>query len=142
MEITGKPIGDAVLKRKVIKIAPAAKTVTSFLGVNQKRVPVTIEMADRKVVLKPGYSLDVKIITAVKSDVIKVPDSSVFEYKGTSNVFIIENGKALLRTVKKGIESGNYIEIQEGLKEGDVILVKPDNDIKEGIKIKPLDEKQ
>jgi len=71
-----------------------------------------------------------------------VPDSSVFEYKDESRVFIVENGKALLRTVKRGIESGNFIEIQEGLKEGDTILVKPDNSIKEGINIKPVDKEQ
>lgn len=142
VEISGKAIDDTVLKGKVTKIAPAAKTVTSSLGVNQKRVPVTVEIADKTDRIKPGYDLDVKIITAVRNDIIKVPDSSVFDYKGESHIFIVENGKALLRTVKRGIESGDFIEIQEGLKEGDTILVKPDNSIKEGIKIKPLYKSQ
>lgn len=137
VEISGKSIGDAVLKGKVVKIAPAAKTVTSNLGINQKRVPVKIEMTDGTGTLKPGYNVDVKIITDVKNDIIKVPDSSVFDYKGKTSIFVVDNGKALLREVKKGIESGNFIEIQEGLKEEETILVKPDNNIKEGSKIKP-----
>jgi HlyD family secretion protein len=138
VEISGKPVGDMVLKGEVIKIAPIAKTVTSSLGVNQKRVPVTIEMQDSKGLIRPGYDLDVKIITVVKNGVIKVPDSSVFDYMGDSHVFIVDNGKAALRAVKKGIESGDFIEINEGLNEGDTILVKPGNDIKEGVRIKSI----
>ncbi len=139
VEISGKSINDATLKGKVIKIAPVAEIVTSSLGVNQRRVPVTVKMEDDTNLLKPGYSVDVKIITNIKEDIIKVPDTSVFDYKDNSNVFIVENGIAMLRMVKRGIESGKFVEIQDGLKEGDIILVKPDNNIKEGIKIKPLE---
>ena len=141
VEISGKAIGDAILYGKVKKIAPAAKTVTSSLGVNQKRVPVTIEIEDITGLVKPGYDLDIRIITAIKKDIIKVPDSAVFDYTSGSAVFVVENGKAVLRTVTKGIESGDDIEIQEGLSEGDVLLVKPDNSIKEGIKIKNSENK-
>ncbi len=135
VEISGKAIGDTVLKGKVKKIAPEAKIVTSSLGINQKRVPVTIEIGDQTGAIKPGYDLDVKIITAVKTDVVRVPDSSVFDLNGLSSVFIVKDGRAVLQTVKKGIESEDYIEITEGLNEGDIILKKPDNNIKEGAKI-------
>lgn len=142
VEISGKPLGSKVIKGEVSKIAPAAKDVTSSLGVNQKRVAVTVKITDQTSMLKPGYSLDIKVITAVKSGIIKVPDSAVFDYQGQSMVFVVQNGKAVLKTVKKGIESDNSIEIEDGLKDGDTILVKPDNNIKEGIKIKPLVKKQ
>ena len=138
VEISGKPIGDEMIKAEVVKIAPAAKDIISSLGVNQKRVPVTIKITDKTSLLKPGYSLDVKIITDVKDNIVKVPDTAVFDFQGMSKVFIVENGKATLRTVKKGIESDNFVEIVEGLKDGDTILVKPDNSIKEGVKIKPV----
>jgi len=140
VEISGKAIDDTLLKGKVTKIAPAAKTVTSALGINQKRVQVTIEITDRSDLIKPGYELDVKIITSTKNNAIKVPDSSVFDYKGESCVFIVKNGRAFIRAVKKGIESGDFIEIAEGLNEGDTILVKPDNNIREGIRIKFADK--
>ncbi|MCX7614491.1 MAG: efflux RND transporter periplasmic adaptor subunit [Clostridiales bacterium] len=136
VQISGKAIGEAMLKGKITKIAPAAKTITSSLGVDQKRVPVTISLADTTGLIKPGYDLDIKIVLSRKTDIIKVTDTSVFDYKGSSHVFVLENGKAILRQVKKGIESGDEIEITEGLKEGECILVKPDNNIKEGIKIK------
>lgn len=136
VEITGNPLEDSVLQGKVVKISPAAKSVMSNLGVNQKRVPVTIELQGQSDLLKPGYNVDVRIITARVQETIKVPDSAVFEYQGKSQVFVVVKGKAQLREVTRGIESGNDIEIKDGLKEGETVLTKPDNNIKEGTRIK------
>jgi HlyD family secretion protein len=138
VEITGKSLGDAVIKGRVSKIAPIAKTMTSNLGVNQKRVQVIIEITDDYSLLKPGYNVDIKIVTASKKDVLAVPDSAVFDNEGTPSVFVIQEDKAVIRQVKKGLEGDKMIEITEGLGKDDIILVKPDNNIKEGIKIKPL----
>lgn len=136
VEVSGKAIGDSKLKGKVIKIAPEAKNITSSLGVNQKRVAVTIEITDDIGALKLGYDLDSKIITQMKSDTLIIPDTAVFDYKGNSCVFAVENEKTVLRQIKKGIESDKTIEILEGLQEGEKIVLKPDNNMKEGIKIK------
>jgi HlyD family secretion protein len=136
VEVSGKAIGDSKLKGKVIKIAPEAKNITSSLGVNQKRVAVTIEITDGIEGLKPGFDLDSKIITKMKNDTLIIPDTAVFDYKGNSCVFAVENGKTILKQIKKGIESDKTIEVLEGLEEGEKIILKPDNNIKEGIKIK------
>lgn len=139
VEISGKPMGDGTIMGEIVKIAPSAKNVTSSLGVNQKRVTVTIKLQDVSKLLKPGYKLDIKIITEVRDGAIVVPDTSVFDYKGKSGVLTLNGGnKAVFREVKKGVENGDFIEVLEGLQEGETVLVKPDNNIKEGAKIKPL----
>ena len=48
----------------------------------------------------------------------------------------MDNGKAVIRQIKKGIESEKLIEVVGGLKSGERILVKPDNNTKEGMKVK------
>lgn len=136
VEVSGKAMGNLTIKGKIIKIAPEAKNITSSLGVNQKRVPITIEISDDENLLKPGYDLDIKIITEIKSDVLIIPDSSVFDYQGESCVFIVDSGKAIIRQISKGIESEKTIEVLDGLKEGEKIILKPDNNVKEGMKIK------
>lgn len=141
VEVSGKPMGNATLKGKVTKIAPEAKTITSSLGVNQKRVPVTIELIGDTNILKPGYDLDIKIIVDAKVDTVIVPDSAVFDYKGKSSVFVIDKDIAAIKPVTKGIESDKNIEVTEGLEAGVKILTKPDNDIKEGMKIKAVETK-
>lgn len=136
VEVSGKAMGDSTIKGKIVKIAPEAKNITSSLGVNQKRVPVTIEISDDTNLLKPGYDLDIKIITEVKSDALIIPDSAVFDYKGESCVFVVDSGKSVIRQIIKGIESEKTIEILDGLEEGEKIILKPDNNVKEGMKIK------
>lgn len=141
VEISSQALGDNTAKGKVIKIAPDAKEMTSALGVNQRRVPVKIGLIDSVNSLKPGYNADVRIITDVVKDTITVPDTAVFDYQGSSCVLAVENGKAVIRKVGKGIESDDMIQILEGLKPGDKILVNPGNSIREGTKIKPLNSK-
>lgn len=135
--ISGKTLGEGILKGKVTRIAPVAKTMTSALGVNQKRVQIIIDFIAKPESLKPGYSMDIKIITDLKSNITAVPDSALFDYEGSSCVFIVQEDEVVIRQVKKGLEGDGLIEITEGLQQGETILVKPDNNIKEGVKIKP-----
>ena len=137
VEISGKALGDKILTGRVAKIAPAARTIMSALGVNQRRVPVTIELSGNGGPLKPGFNVDVKIITEVRTRVPVIPDRAVFEYEGQDFVFVVEGGKAVLRQVKKGIEGTDRVEILDGLSEGEKVIVKPGNNIKEGARIKP-----
>jgi HlyD family secretion protein len=136
VEITGGPLEDTVLYGEVTKIAPIAKDVTSVLGVNQKRVTVKIKIDGASDLIKPGYSLDVRIITDSKDSVIVVPDSSVFDYEGKDCVFVVENGKAKLRHISLGMEGDGSVEVLSGLEEGEIILSRPDNSIFEGSRIK------
>jgi len=47
------------------------------------------------------------------------------EDKKTECVFVVENGKVKLTPVKIGIQDNSYIEIIEGLKEGQVVVTSP-----------------
>lgn len=128
VEISGKAVNDKVFMGRVTKIDPKAETKTSS---DQNTISVTIEMLTGTEMIKPGYTLDVTIITSEKNDIVKVPDTSVFDYQGNSCVFAVEEGKAVLKTVEKGIEEGDYIEV-EGIEEGEIILIKYDGKVKAG----------
>lgn len=125
-----------VINGKVAKIAPSATNVTSSLGVNQKKVAVTIDLQDHGVSLQPGYEVDVRVVTDVRNNVLVVPLSSVFDKDDQNCVFIVENGRTALRSIKKGIQDASFVEVRDGLKEGELVLSEPDIDIKEGMKIK------
>lgn len=122
---------------KVAAIAPSAVEMTSSLGVNQKRVKVTIEPSGPLPQMKQGYEADIRIITQKKDDVLTVPLAAVFDYEGKSCVFAIQDGKTVIRAVKKGIQDQESVEILVGLKEGETVLSEPDVSIKEGMKVKP-----
>jgi HlyD family secretion protein len=61
-------------------------------------------------------------------------------------VFVNENGVAKMRTVKTGIQDSNFIEILEGLKDGEEIVTDPYNvvskKLKDGDKIKVVKKEE
>lgn len=143
-EIIARTSERKVIAGTVTEIAPTATDEISSLGVKQKKVAVTIRpaAADPATVrlFKPGAEVDVKVITETKTGVIIVPAGAVFDYRGETYVFAVEGGRAALKTVKRGIGNGSFTEIVEGLEEGAIVLAAPDNDIEEGMKIKPAEK--
>ncbi|MCB0538492.1 MAG: efflux RND transporter periplasmic adaptor subunit [Bacteroidetes bacterium] len=83
---------------------------------------------------RPGMSATAEIITNKKSGVLAVPIQSVtlrdmneddnMDDK-TQVVFVVENDKAMLKEVKTGIQDDTYIEITEGLAEGEKVVSSP-----------------
>ena len=66
----------------------------------------------------------------------KVPLSSIFRCDANWCVFIIKDGKAHRKTVKIGNRSNYEVEIQQGLKKNDIVILYPSEQIKEGIAVK------
>jgi HlyD family secretion protein len=62
----------------------------------------------------------------VDNDGIRVVDEKAKdkekEEKKTECVFIVDSGKVKMQWVKVGIQDNNYIEIKEGLKEGQSVV--------------------
>lgn len=136
VEIVERSEKKQVVGGRVTKIAPSAVEMTSSLGVNQKRVKVTIEPLNLLSEIKPGYEVDVKIITERKNGAVIVPLSAVFDYEDGDYVFIVNDGKTALKNVKTGIQDQESAEIIDGLREGEIVLSEPDISIKEGMRIK------
>ncbi|WFA08566.1 efflux RND transporter periplasmic adaptor subunit [Tissierella sp. Yu-01] len=124
------------LKGKVSKIHPTAYSKVSDLGIEQKRIKIEIEIEDSTLDLKPGYELDIKIIIKKNEDTLYIPEDAVFEMDNKDFVFVVEDDKAILKEVKTGIESQRQIEVLDGLNEGDIVVLSPDNELDNGIRVK------
>ena len=74
--------------------------------------------------LMPNMYAHVIIHGDKKDDVIKIPREALIRESGNERVILaLGNGRFQARNVEAGIESGDYIEIKSGLKEGDEIVV-------------------
>ncbi len=120
---------------KVRMIYPKAFEKQSDLGIQQKRVKVEINFENGGSDLRPGYDLDIKVITASSKGTLLIHESAVFDYQDKVQVFVNEGGIARLREIRKGLESDEQVEVLEGLKEGDEVILSPDEKLAEGTKI-------
>lgn len=75
--------------------------------------------------LRPGMTADVKLRVAEKTNVMRVPIQAVRVHQGRSYCFVKTGGGAEARPVATGIVGNHYIEITQGLKEGDEVALNP-----------------
>lgn len=134
--LTGDALNDSELPGRIVYIAPKAETTLSSLGVEQQRVEVRISYPYQDLPLKLGYGVDLKIITALEPKALFIPEKAVFEKDGADHVLAIKNHKIKLLSIETGIANDDYIQILKGLREGDKIVVDPDNKIKPGMRVK------
>lgn len=138
VEISHKDLGIEGVRGSLRKIHPKAVSKISDLGIEQKRIKVEIDIDEIVKGLRPGYDMDIKIIVNSREGVLIIPENAAFQHGGKDYVFVNENNTAVLREIKKGIESSKQIEVIKGLKQGEEVILSPDEEIGEGVKIKKL----
>ena len=108
MDIEGEVVGiypKAILKENVVFYDVMVKSVK----------PPSVE-------LRPEMTANVSIFLESREDVLAVPASSVKKTGGVNSVYVIENGNPIRREVKIGWKQGRFLEITEGLNEGDEVI--------------------
>ncbi|MEZ4972969.1 MAG: efflux RND transporter periplasmic adaptor subunit [Cyclobacteriaceae bacterium] len=85
-------------------------------------VRVVIQNASHNSMLKAGMYGTAIIDHSETSKAIIMPRTALLGSAKNPQVFVIENGKAVLREIKTGTASNETIEVIEGLREGDTVV--------------------
>lgn len=134
VDILGQEFGEKPIKGTVERVKPEAFTKVSSLGVEQQRVPVVITFAgDAPKELGLGYRLRVRIYTDEAKDAVVAPRLALFrDSKGQWQLYAVQGGKAVLRTVEVGLVNDDQAQIISGLKAGEQVIVSPPKQLKNG----------
>ncbi len=89
-------------------------------------------MSNPKTLIYPGQFVKVIVKGAIRPNAIAVPQTAVLQGGNGTFVYVIENGKALSRSVEAGEWYKDYWIINSGLKEGDVVVAQGVNKIQQG----------
>lgn len=85
--------------------------------------------------LLPGMFARLKVLLKKLDDAVIVPlEALVMTPKGQV-VFVVEDGKAVARSVKTGIEADNRIQIVSGIQPGDKVIVAGNEKLKNGMAV-------
>lgn len=88
-------------------------------------IEVELDERDFAATLLPGTSADVEVILSVKRDVLRIPTSAFFEGQ---KVFVVESGVLRLRAIAIGLKNWDFVEIMDGLSEGEAVVVSLDQE--------------
>jgi RND family efflux transporter MFP subunit len=120
------------LVTKIVPTADRAKATVlvkiRFKSYDQRVLP---EMGAKITFLAPGSS----VATTSSQAVLTLPAAAVASNNGRQVVFQIKDDRAVAVPVSTGQRLGNLIEIKDGLKEGDKVIAKVDDNIHHGSKV-------
>ncbi len=126
-EIKTDMLGDKKFTAVINKITMVANESfwSSSSAPGQSAFPIELELEKNPGnIIKPGMNVTVNIILKKLSGVLTVPVESVFNNKSGSFVWIKNNQEFEKKTVKTGAENEDYVEIKEGLSEGEQVALR------------------
>lgn len=85
--------------------------------------------------LKPGYFARVQIYTEAPRDVVMAPITALLYDGPAIRIFVVNANVAQERIIKTGNKYGEYVEVLNGLKEKEQVVVVGQNNLSEGVKV-------
>ncbi len=119
---------------KISYIDPIAKKSVSQAA-GDTTLGVVIDITDTAANLKINFDVDVDILVAEAKGVMTIPSEALKTDKGNKNYVYVLDGNNVVhqKTVTVGIQSDNYIEIKDGIKTGDMVILNPSASITDGV---------
>lgn len=90
--------------------------------------------------LKAGMIFNANLNFNIKQNKLIIPRDAIIGSIKNPYVFIVENEVAVIKYIKVGNDVGNFIQVIDGLKEGDKVVVKGKINIVDGSKVKTTEE--
>jgi len=110
-------------------IGPAADARTQLY-------PVRIIVANPDHLLKPGMFAKLQFSTQVREGVVAVQSDAVILKNGKNIVYVVQDGVAVEKEVITGLDEGTYVEIVEGIEPQEAVIVKGQDYVSDGEKVK------
>lgn len=98
--------------------------ISSVVDPETRSVKVRTEVPNSDGRLKPDMFANVQIITDLHRTVISIPESAVLDDGGKRVVFVSEGTGYKKQVVTEGLQGNGRVEIIDGLKAGDKLVVK------------------
>jgi RND family efflux transporter MFP subunit len=108
----------AVHRGRVVRLSPSIQEQNRTLAVEA-------EVPNQAGAIRPGSFARAEIVIAANQPAILVPTSAIVVFAGIEKVITVREGKAEERRVVTGRREQDRVEIVEGLKPGESVVVSP-----------------
>ncbi len=114
-----------------------AKVHSIYPNLDEKTRSLTVEarVSNEKGDLKPGLFAKVSVFVDKEREAVLVPDTAILYEADKRKVFIVEGDKAAMRYIKTAGKYGALVEVIEGVKEGEGVVIVGQQNLSEGVKV-------
>jgi len=109
------------------------------LELSTRTLQAEIEIPNSDRLLKPGMFARIEVVLLEKPEVLAIPSNAVILDQGERFVYVVEGNKAARRPIVTGIEQERFVEIKEGLKEGDQVVTRGQEAIRENTTLRVIE---
>ena len=108
---------DKVFEGTIAYVYPTLKAET-------RTMQVRVELPNPGLLIKPGMFAQVELAVPVRANTVTVPVSAVID-SGTRRIVLVQvkEGRFEPREVKLGARSDDYVEVLEGVRDGELVVV-------------------
>ena len=97
-------------------------------------------LANPKGSVLPGTFVYVNLFVTDKYDFLMIPPQIIFEDQQGRYIYVVgKDGKAHRRSIKTGFSSRYFVEVKEGLEDGEQVIVSGLVKVRDGMPVKPED---
>lgn len=112
-QLTVAAYADRVFHGKVMVVNQAADPLS-------KKFKVEVYVDNPDLMLKPNTFGDVTLEVSSQAEALVIPQAAVLQNR---YVFVAEGNKAVRRDIKIGLQNNDLLEVLEGLKQGDLVVI-------------------
>jgi membrane fusion protein (multidrug efflux system) len=120
---------DDTLTGKITQVSPALDADTRTF-----KASLLIDNPDWK--LRPGMFVKAEIVVASKDSAIVIPKDIILSKRRGKTVYIVEKSAALERPISTGLENPGFVEVTEGLKKNERLVIKGFETLRDHSKVK------
>ena len=103
-------------------IAATVSRVSPVVDPQTGTFKITVEIVDMKRRIKPGMFGRIGVIYDVHEGALQIPRSAIIEDQGTASVFVVEEDRAVRKTIKTGYSNRGMVEVTSGLQDGEQVV--------------------
>jgi len=122
-----------VFQANITETAPVLDPVSRTLEVK-------LQLRNPDPRIKVGMFAQVKLITTVHENVIKIPLDAVVARFGTQYVFVVKGDRVEQRKVFTGVDVDGKLEVSDGLNVGDIIVVRGQTLLENNSKVRVINK--
>jgi len=108
---------------KVSQVYPKAFVTLSELSVEENRQTIEIELPESTETLSYGVEVETIVMIDEPRKALLIPKGAVIYKNSKQYVSVLENGETVEREIVIGIDIDDRVEVKEGLKEGDLVIL-------------------
>ncbi|QCJ40915.1 efflux RND transporter periplasmic adaptor subunit [Bacillus sp. S3] len=109
-------------------------------GGNVTMYPFKVAITDDTSELRQGFHVSLEIKVGGSDKKLVVPHPALVDEGGIKIVYILADGKLERREVKTGAMNDEFIEVAEGVKSGELIVITPNEQMHDGMEVTSFDE--